>query len=188
MKTLIYLIVSVMSCRSCSKSQPLLLELAGYNLFKFQLTDRDFHPGRCRSQFCNVTVTFIRILIGKNPLSDCFSYYKTCWLSLKVNITFQTQIKSQLKETENAIVWKNMVRILKKNFKNAKIFCRMTKNKYGLFPYPPPLLRSKWNKRQTAHTQNCNQLRGLDVCDYFKTLFTCVSPKKRTLDKNITYF
>lgn len=72
MKTLIYLIVSVMSCRSCSKSQPLLLELAGYNLFKFQLTNRDFHSGRCRSQFCNVTVTFIRILIGKNPLSDCF--------------------------------------------------------------------------------------------------------------------
>lgn len=152
MKTLIYLIVSVMSCRSCSKSQPLLLELAGYNLFKFQLTNRDFHSGRCRSQFCNVTVTFIRILIGKNPLSDCFSYYKTCWLSLKVNITFQTQIKSQLKETENAIVWKNMVRILKKTLKMQRFSVAWLKINMDFFLTPPPFsAANETNAKQHKH-------------------------------------
>lgn len=109
-------------------------------------------------------------------------------MSLKVNITLQTQIKSQLKETENAIVWKNMVRILKKSFKNA-LSVAWLKINMDFFPYPPPSFSAaNENKRQTAQTQNCIQLRGLDVCDYFKTLFTSVSPKKRALDKTITYF
>lgn len=64
----------------------------------------------------------------------------------------------------------------------------MTKNKYGLFYLPPPPFSAANENNQTAQTQNCIQLRGLDVCDYFKTLFTSVSPKKRALDKNITYF
>lgn len=108
-------------------------------------------------------------------------------MSLKVNITFQTQIKSQLKETENAIVWKNMVRKpKKKHFKNA-LSVAWLKINMDFFTYPPPFSAANENN-QTAQTQNCIQLRGLDVCDYFKTLFTSVSPKKRALDKNITYF